>query len=241
MYRVPSSGSYRYQCKLYQQSHGKECAHNHIIGPTAARFVLAFLRQFLLAPGILDQLKQRLQEFASRGSTTDQSSSGVAEKKQAHAQLKADLTTMTRNMALANTKEQFDAMSRVFDDTDRTRAAIQEEITAAERQTPIHNDTAEGEVEKALSLLDRLPELVGDGADSHAAHEIIKIVDTRLYLRFRPTIVGKRTLNKLVGGVVTAGSVEPPVKLYEGPTSRRKLANSAISGSPTKSVRRVPR
>jgi hypothetical protein len=37
----------------------------------------------------------------------------------------------------------------------------------------------------------------------------------------------KRTLNKIAGGIVTFGSAEPPIELYDGPTARKKIAGPA--------------
>jgi hypothetical protein len=45
MYRKPYLDSFQYACGLYQQSHGQQCAHNHIDGVTAARFTLSAIRQ----------------------------------------------------------------------------------------------------------------------------------------------------------------------------------------------------
>jgi hypothetical protein len=41
MYRTSYGTSFRYTCGLYQQSHGQKCAHNHLDGPTAVRFLLS--------------------------------------------------------------------------------------------------------------------------------------------------------------------------------------------------------
>ena len=50
MYRAPQGGSFRSTCGLYVQSHGQQCAHNHLDGPTAVRFLLSCIRQRVLAP-----------------------------------------------------------------------------------------------------------------------------------------------------------------------------------------------
>jgi hypothetical protein len=50
MYRAPQGGSFRSTCGLYVQSHGQKCAHNHLDGPIAVRFLLSCVRQRVLAP-----------------------------------------------------------------------------------------------------------------------------------------------------------------------------------------------
>jgi hypothetical protein len=65
MYRQPYGGAFRYTCGLYQQSHGAQCAHNHVDGPTAVRFVLGCLRQRVLTPRLLGKLERRLRELAA--------------------------------------------------------------------------------------------------------------------------------------------------------------------------------
>ena len=49
MYRQPYNGSFRYACGLYQQSHGAACKHNTVDGVRATRFLLACVRQRVLA------------------------------------------------------------------------------------------------------------------------------------------------------------------------------------------------
>lgn len=50
----------------------------------------------------------------------------------------------------------------------------------------------------------------------------------------------KRKLNKIVGGVVTFGSSEPPIALYEGPTGRRALGSKTKTPDKTSGVPQLP-
>jgi hypothetical protein len=48
-----------------------------------------------------------------------------------------------------------------------------------------------------------------------------------VFARFQHIQRGKRGVTKLVSGVVTFGSAPLPIQIYEGPTARRKVKDSA--------------
>lgn len=68
MYRVPYQKTFRYTCGFYQQTHGQQCSHNHVDGPTATRLALAAIRQRLIAPSVRQQVETRLRAALSRTS-----------------------------------------------------------------------------------------------------------------------------------------------------------------------------
>ena len=68
--------------------------------------------------------------------------------------------------------------------------------------------------------LDRIEDLVAAPDKLGSIGDLFRLANVRMYLEFAPVKVKKRTLNKLVGGVLTLGAAEPPILLYEGPTSR---------------------
>jgi hypothetical protein len=61
--------------------------------------------------------------------------------------------------------------------------------------------------------------------------ELFDSLNARLFLGFQPVKGKKRTLNKIIGGVVTFGDPAPPIEIYNGPTSRKKIKIPAASGA----------
>src|SRR5262249_25849625 len=107
MYRAPQGGSFRSTCGLYVQSHGQQCAHNHLDGPTAVRFLLSCVRQRVLAPRILAKLEARLRDLARREAAGGTVAQELRAKEAARVEVKAQLETIRPNLARASTEEQY--------------------------------------------------------------------------------------------------------------------------------------
>ncbi len=115
MYRQPCGGSFRYTCGLYMQSHGARCAHNHLDGPTAVRFLLSCVRQRVLAPRLLAKLEARLTELARQDSAEGTALQELRAKEAALVALKGQREKVERNLALAETPEQYRAVAAQFE------------------------------------------------------------------------------------------------------------------------------
>jgi Recombinase len=240
MYREPYKDTFRYKCALYQQSHGQKCAHNHVHGPTAVRFLLGCLRQRVLVPGLLAKLEQRLRGLAEeeRSSSTD-SRSAIHAKEKALALVKAKLERAEQNLALAENKKQFDIVARVLEDLGDQQQTLEAEVAELRHTRPGETDI-DGEVTAAVELLHGLTDLAAEPRNYAALGEAFRQVNVRLFLRFRKEQIKKRMLNRLAGGVVTFGSAPPPITIYQGPTSRRENKSPASSGDAGPSSLRTP-
>jgi hypothetical protein len=84
------------------QSHGQECAHNHVDGLTATRFVLSCLAQKLTTPSLQAKVKARLHQLASQESVDRTASIELNVKRDELAQVEKDLAKAARNLALAS-------------------------------------------------------------------------------------------------------------------------------------------
>ena len=227
-YRTPHSDSYKYKCGLYQQSHGQRCAHNTVDGPSATRFMLSNLRQRLPSPMLRARLEQRLRRLAERELSSSKSLPDLTAKRNELSRLTAELETISKNMALAKSPAQYEAVAAVYDDTKGRHAALGVESATAENVADCKIDV-EAEISKALGLIGRLTELIGrDGDDPGLAREVFVLTNARLFLRFRPRKVKNRALNKIAGGVVTFGAAPPPIETYAGPTGRSKIKGSTL-------------
>ena len=70
------------------------------------------------------------------------------------------------------------------------------------------------------------------------AKEAFGLANAKLFLRFQPVRKKRRTVIRIAGGVVTLGAAPPPVTLYDGPTSRKKVKKGTL-GPPMRSQRVV--
>ncbi len=220
MYRTPYGKTFRYSCGAYMQT--QQCDHNHVDGPTATRFVLSCLRQKLVSPSALEKLKRRLRDLAAAERPASPDSNSIAVKQSTLAKVQADLARVQRNLALADNPEQYRAMASVFEELRQQEAALDRQISAANKRPPLAFN-ADAEVAAALTALDRLGELAADNENLAKIGDAFRLVNVRVFLKFNKVQVKKRALNKQAGGIVTFGDTPPPVPLYAGPTGRRAI------------------
>jgi hypothetical protein len=231
MYRQPYRETFRYACGLYQQSHGQECAHNHTDGVTTARFVLSGIRQRLLTGNRLGRLKEKI-EARARVELSKQIGSQQIESKRAELeQLRSQLARVQRNLALAESDEQFRCVSKVLAELQATEHRADRELASLDRHA--RPATVQAEVSKALELIPRLSELAADAGNLAAMGELFGLLNVQLYLRFHAVQKERRIENKMTGGVLAWGNARSPIEKYAGPTSRRRLGqNAARQNSP---------
>ena len=198
---------------------------NHVDGPTATRFLLSCLRQRLLSPGLLPKLERRLRKLAMQSQADRSDKDEATELRAKLAQVQSNLGIVSRNMALAATPEQFQAISATFGELKTQENALQSKITEATSQVAECSDL-DAEIGKAIDAAHRLTDLAGQADRLDLATQLFQNTNARLFLRFQPMQVKKRLLNKVAGGVVTFGSIPPPINIYGGPTGRRALNDS---------------
>jgi hypothetical protein len=239
MYRQPYLKSFRYTCGRYQQSHGAQCDHNHIDGPLATRFVLTCLQQRLFSPSLLPKLKQKLGELADRDRRQNPINATKAATQSALEQVRGELKRAERNLAYAADEQNFRAVEAVIVELrEREKALVANSKTAESR--PVASSDAETDIGAALDFAKRLSELVSNGKDFALATEAFALANAKLFVKFKPIPKKRRTLNQIVGGVVTLGTAPPPIGLYEGPTSRDKIEKTGPKAAQGPCERRSP-
>ena len=226
MYRAPSKSSFGYRCGLYVQSYGKQCDHNTVDGPTATRFVLNCIREHLKTPKFRSRLEQRLRQLAQREHDFSTHAKNDASKAAELAQLTQQLHRVSENLALAPNDEQFQAMSRVFDQLQAQRHQLEIQLAKAPPAMEFNIDV---EVSKALSAVDRLVELIDGPAGLATASQIIQLMNARLYLRFGKVRPKKRVVNQVQSGMLVFGAAPAPITVYGGPTGRRGLKSDSAA------------
>jgi hypothetical protein len=236
MYRTPYGKGFKYKCGLYQQTGGQECAHNHVDGPLATRFMLGVVQQRMLSPGMLPRLEERLRRMAAKeGDEKPDDLDDVAKKRMEAGELERQLDVVGGNLARAKNPAQYEAIAKNFDELKAKQKRLEEELSALESRASDQNDL-EGEIRKVLAAAEALTELCSQRETLELAGQIFGLTNARLFLRFKPVPVKKRVLNKVSGGVVTLGDADPPISIYEGPTGRRKLTESGSLGNDSKAL-----
>jgi hypothetical protein len=235
MYRYDRRGRWAYQCGLYQNSQAACCRHNVVQGPAATRFVMACLRQRVLAPTTRAKLEARLHQLAVAESGEDPTRRQMVADQAELASAKRKLQTIGRNMALAETAEERAAIASLFKEVKAEEARLERRLSEAKPVMPATEP--QREVETAMSVLERLDELATTpDANFAAITEVFRHTNAKLYLRFWQIEQGKRRLNVPSGGVLTFGSTAPPVSLYEGPTDRAIIQKMLADGQSVSSV-----
>lgn len=199
MYRTPYNGSFRYVCGLYQQSHAGRCHHNHADGPLATKFVLSCMRQRLLSPGVLEKVEARLREFAAPDAEGTKGTEQLTRLQSRLTEVAHQLETVKRNMALAQGRDQFAAISGVFEELEAIRKTIEKEITEHER-VRINAGNPDDEVAAAMRVARNLATLSDDPQNFRSIGEAFQSVNVRLFLRFRDEKAGKRSVRRAAGG-----------------------------------------
>ncbi len=108
---------------------------------------------------------------------------------------------------------------------DRLSAITQELQLLEQHSTEI--SWPERAIEMSLEIMRRLPELEAAAKYFLQLRQLFELVNLRMFVRLEKVKQKKRTLNKVAVGVVTFGSTEPPVTIYEGTTSTRHLKSGS--------------
>jgi hypothetical protein len=226
MYRQPYKDTFRYLCGLYQQSHGARCRHNHVDGLAATRFLLGCVRQRMLAPALRARLEQKLRAVAERERGQTGTESALAAQQAVLAGVRAKRERAGQNLALAEGPVQYHAVAAVFEELKERERAMEAEVRRLEQLAGPARDL-DAEVEAALAGLDRMAGLAAAPQDLAGLGQLFQQLNARIFLRFTDARRKKRTVTKLVSGVVTFGATPPPVALYQGPTGRRHVKGPA--------------
>ncbi|MDB5387697.1 MAG: Resolvase domain protein [Planctomycetaceae bacterium] len=222
MYRTPRNGTFRYECGLYQQSHGQRCSCNHIDGMTATRFALAAVQQQICSPVAKDKIAERLRKRAQAEADSGAELQIIQNKRLEFERIEKDLKKVSRNLALAEDECQFRDISAVQKGLQAEKMACELEIAKLERQSKSRLNV-EDEIAAILNSMGRLSELASESSNLPAIGKLFTQVNLRLYLRFMPVQKKKRIENKLVSGVLVMGAGPAPITEYSGPTSRAAL------------------
>jgi hypothetical protein len=125
MYRQPHNGSWRYVCGLYYQAHAQRCNHNTVDGPQIVRFVLAFVRKRIADRRLMAKVEQRLEAIAAAQGQRDPGAEAHDAARVKLAELDRQIALAPKNLALAETEAQRQALAQVFNELQARRPAIE--------------------------------------------------------------------------------------------------------------------
>ncbi len=166
-----------------------------------------------------------------------------------------ELNKISTNLALVDTDDQRTAISEIFNQRIEKKKQLQSELDHLQKKAK-PTRSSDSEVDQVMQIVDKLTKLAEQPEDFSKAKEIFDLTNLRMFFRFEPKKLAKRTVNKLVGGIVVFGDADAPVKLYQGPTSSKILKeesrkkskkqlktnqNTLSSGDEDKSLRNVSR
>jgi DNA invertase Pin-like site-specific DNA recombinase len=230
-----------YVCGRYARTEGAECHNNAVDGEAVLRFTLNTLRQLLERQGNRDQLRQALLERARQAQPDrlpSPAEAGVHVLEERCEQLRSEWAVVQRRMAREKDDARYEAMAAEFD-------RIRQELASAEKELqgkPSHQTrtaawTPEEEVDKALAVLDDVERITADGSARADVNPLLRRLGVRLGLTFGSAVKGKkRVVRRLLGGLMTFGDAELPVKPHgldhvppAGGSARAGEAGSAIT------------
>ncbi len=225
MYRVPYQKTFRYTCGFYQQTHGQQCSHNHVDGPTATRLALADIRQRLITPSVRQQVETRLRAALSERRDPKRFDTDQARLQSELKQVEAQRAKATRNLALADTAELFQDLKPIVEEFASRESRLRQEIAELAAQTAV-TDPGRDVVEEAFRFADELPRLADDPENFGKVADLFRTINLQMFVHFHAVQKAKRIEHKQSGGVLTWGDMPSPIEKYSGPTSRRALQAS---------------
>jgi hypothetical protein len=221
MYRTQRKQSFRYECGLYQPSHGAQCSYNHVDGPKAASYALAAVRQKVLCSGAIDLLTATIRSKLEDQIKSPHSAEEHAAVTSQLATIQGELQLVKTNLGRAKSDEQYNEIATQFDDLNARKVALTERLSQIAAQTN-HIDV-DAKLERSLEAFKEVQQLAEQAEDLAGATRLFDALNVQLFLRFQPVQKKRRFENKLAGGSIIWGSAEPPIRKYTGPTGKQAL------------------
>jgi DNA invertase Pin-like site-specific DNA recombinase len=232
MYGAKVKGRRRYLCSKYSESKGRECHHHFVEADAVLRFALAVLRQRVLQLGGRAELRQRLTKLAmSEGGSQASNRQHELELAETRLQnLEQELKIISRNLARADdlypvVKAEYESVKREIDQHQQRLGQLRAQVeTETDARSP------EDQVERALALLDQLERIAANPDAREGVSEVLMKLDFLIGFRFAPNRPGARPSRVPVGGSITIGNPESPIRLRHLDGVRSPVAIGVADG-----------
>jgi DNA invertase Pin-like site-specific DNA recombinase len=233
MYGAKEKGRRRYLCSKYPESKGRECHHHFVDADAALRFALAVLRQRVLQLGGRAELRKRLVKLATTQGG-DHASHGQRELELAEnrlAALEQELKLIGKNLARAEddlfavVKAEYESAKQEIERYHQRIGSLKGQV---ERQP--NRKTPEEEVQGALALLDQLDRIADTPEARQEIAQVLTKLDFLIGFRFAPNSPKARPSRIPVGGMISIGDPQSPVRLRLVDGVRSHVAVGAANG-----------
>jgi DNA invertase Pin-like site-specific DNA recombinase len=212
MYRGQKKNTYRYRCSRYENTHAKECNHNHVDGPTATQFALNSIGQLIHMQGLEQELRGHMKELA-RQEMNSNASGPATQLNNRLQQLNDHRQQIATKLPWAIVEESFTILETELVEISNQIADVTDELSMLNVAQPrIQN--IDYEVDKALAGLSNLESRIR-GTD--ARDDVVDIFNTlklRMYIGFEQVPHDERSRCQVSRGVITIGDVPPPIEIY---------------------------
>jgi hypothetical protein len=232
MYGALEKGRRRYLCSKYSESKGRQCHHHYVDADAALRFALAVLRQRVLQLGGRAELRNRLTKLANTevGSPISNRERELELAEQRLQNLEQDLKIIGRNLARADdlypvVKAEYESVSREIDQQQQRIGNLKAQVGAEQdRRSP------EDQVEQALALLDQLERIAAHPEARAEASALLMKLDFLIAFRFGANRPKARPSRVPVGGMITIGDPESPIRVRYLDGVRSRVASGVTEG-----------
>ncbi|HET6328315.1 MAG TPA: recombinase family protein [Planctomycetaceae bacterium] len=232
MYGTLEKGRRRYVCSKYSESKCRQCHHHYVDANAALRFALAVLRQRVLQLGGRAELRNRLTKLANTevGSPVSNRERELELAEQRLQNLEQDLTIIGRNLARADdlypvVKAEYESVTREIDQQHQRIGTLKAQVGAEQdRRNP------EDQVEQALALLDQLERIAANPEGRAEASALLTKLDFLIAFRFGANRPKSRPSRIPVGGMITIGDPESPIRVRYLDGVRSRVATGVAEG-----------
>jgi hypothetical protein len=152
-----------------------------------------------------------------------------------HRRLEQELKVIGRNLARAG--DQFHVIQSEYESTKRDFDKHAQQLAAlrANAEQRVERGTPEEQVERALLLFDQLDRVASDPGAREEIAEVLGKLDFLMGLRFAPNRPRKRPARVPVGGLITIGDPDSPIRRKHLNGVRPPVADgSGLGGDPVR-------
>jgi hypothetical protein len=232
MYGGKEKGRLRYVCSKYSESKGRECYHHYVDADPALRFTLAVLRQRVVQLGGRAELRNRLTKLAMT-----ESGSQVSNRKQELElgerrvqNLEQDLKIIAKNLARSDEmyavlKAEYESVKREIDQHQQRLGSLRAQVEREQGRSGPGD-----QVERALALLDQLERVAAHPEAKEGVFELLTKLDFLVAFRFAPNRPKARPSRIPVGGMITIGDPNSPIRFRRLDGGRPLVAVGSADG-----------
>jgi DNA invertase Pin-like site-specific DNA recombinase len=232
MYGAQEKGRRRYVCSKYSESKGRECHHHYVDADPALRFALAVLRQRVVQLGGRAELRNRLTKLAMTegGSQVSNRKQELELGERRLQNLEQDLKIIAKNLARSDemyavVKAEYESVRREIDQHQQRLGSLRAQVEREQGRSGPGD-----QVERALALLDQLERVAAHPEAKEGVSELLAKLDFLVAFRFAPNRLKARPSRIPIGGMITIGDPDSPIRVRRLDGGRPLVAVESADG-----------